>query len=125
MVLKTGKVIDKFSFSISGTVIPTITQQPVKSFFEFFDSAAMLKANKEVGVWLTKVDKSGLPGRFKAWIYKYAILPRVLWSLLVYEVPMKEDQWLSSEVAGPPMQSHQHCTVWDEKYPAAALQWLS
>ena len=31
MVLKKGKVVDKFCFSISGTVIPTIMEQPVKS----------------------------------------------------------------------------------------------
>jgi len=34
------------------------------------------------------VDKSGLPGKFKAWIYQHGILPRILWPLLVYEVPI-------------------------------------
>ena len=36
MVLKKGKVIEKFSFFISGTVIPTITEQPVKSLGKLF-----------------------------------------------------------------------------------------
>lgn len=26
--------------------------------------------------------------RFKAWIYRYSILPRYIWPLLIYEVPM-------------------------------------
>ncbi len=39
MVLKKGKVVDKFRFSISGTVIPTITEQPVKSLGKLFDSS--------------------------------------------------------------------------------------
>ncbi len=119
------KVVNKFHFSVSGTVIPTITEQPVKSLGKLFDSslkdsAAIQNSNKELGAWLTKVDKSGLPGRFKAWIYQHSILPRVLWPMLIYAVPMdnswvprKEDQWLSSEVARPSPQSYQRCTVWD------------
>lgn len=55
MVLKRGKVVDKFRFSISGTVIPTITEQPVKSLGKLFDSslkdsAAIQKSNKELGL---------------------------------------------------------------------------
>nr|XP_061817543.1 uncharacterized protein LOC133607102 [Nerophis lumbriciformis] len=93
MVLKKGKVVNKFRFSISGTVIPSITEQPVKSLGKLFDSslkdsAAIQKSTEELGGWLTKVDKSGLPGRFKAWIYQHSILPRVLWPLLVYAVPV-------------------------------------
>ncbi|KAL7841023.1 hypothetical protein SRHO_G00247140 [Serrasalmus rhombeus] len=38
--------------------------------------------------WLLAVDKSGLPGKFKAWIYQHSILPCLLWPLLVYEVPI-------------------------------------
>ncbi len=93
MVLKKGKVVDKFRFSVSGTVIPTFTEQLVKSLGKLFDSslkdsAAIQNSNKELGAWLTKVDKSGLPGRFKAWIYQHSILPRDLWPMLIYAVPM-------------------------------------
>ncbi|KAI7804749.1 hypothetical protein IRJ41_017191, partial [Triplophysa rosa] len=77
MVLKRGKVVDKFRFSISGT-----------------------KSNKELGDWLTKVDKSGLPGRFKAWLYQHSILARVLWPLLVYAVPMKTVESLERKISG-------------------------
>lgn len=34
------------------------------------------------------MDKSGLPGKFKAWLYPHGILRRILWLLLVYEVPI-------------------------------------
>lgn len=93
MVLKKGRVIDRFRFSISGTVIPTVTEQPVKSLGKLFDStlkdsAAIQIGNLELGTWLTKVDKSGLPGRFKAWIYQHSILPHMLWPLFIYAVPM-------------------------------------
>jgi len=37
---------------------------------------------------LGAVDKSGLPGKFKAWIYQHGILPWIVWTHLVYEVPI-------------------------------------
>jgi len=39
-------------------------------------------------IWLGVVDKSELPGKFKAWIYQHGILPRILWPILVYDVPI-------------------------------------
>ena len=38
--------------------------------------------------WLKAVDKSGLPGKYKAWIYQHGILPRLLSLFLVYNVSM-------------------------------------
>ena len=62
-MLKKGKVVDKFRFSLSGTAIPSITEQPVKSLGKLFDStlrdtAAIQKTTKDLEAWLTKVDKS-------------------------------------------------------------------
>lgn len=53
LVVRKGKVLDKFCFS-----------------------------------WLVEVHKSGLPGKFKARIYQQGILPRLLWPLLIYDVPL-------------------------------------
>ncbi len=91
--------------SISGTVILTITEEPVKSLGKHFDSslkdsATIQKSNKELGAWLTKIDKSSLPGKFKAWIYQHSILPRVLWPLLVYAVPMTTVESLERKISG-------------------------
>ncbi|KAI2663059.1 hypothetical protein H4Q32_002088 [Labeo rohita] len=93
LVLKKGKVTDRYRFSLAGTTIPSITEQPVKSLGKLFDSslkdtASIQRTSKELGGWLRCVDRSGLPGRFKAWIYQHSILPRILWPLLVYAVPM-------------------------------------
>ncbi|CAJ1076455.1 uncharacterized protein LOC119791846 [Xyrichtys novacula] len=52
------------------------------------DTAAIQSTNQELEAWLVAVDKSGLPGKFKAWVYQHGILPRILWPLLVYEVPI-------------------------------------
>ncbi|RXN04866.1 hypothetical protein ROHU_009463 [Labeo rohita] len=43
---------------------------------------------KQTEEWLRKIEKSGLPGKFKAWHYQHGLLPRLMWLLTVYEVPM-------------------------------------
>lgn len=45
------------------------------------------------------MDRSGLPGKFKAWIYQHGILPRILWPLLVYEVPISTVETLERKVS--------------------------
>lgn len=75
MVLRKGEVEDKFRFYISGTDIPTITEKLVKSLGKVFDSslrASIQSTCTELDGWLKSVDKSGLPGKFKAWVYQHA-----------------------------------------------------
>lgn len=90
-VLRNGKVVDRFWFSIAGTSIPTIMEKPVKSLGKVFDSslrdAASIQATcTELDGWLKSVNHSRLPGKYKAWLYQHGILPRILWPLLVYEM---------------------------------------
>lgn len=75
---------------------------------------------KELETWLSTVDKSDLPGQFKASIYQHGILPCILWPLLVFEVTMStvepsEGQQLPPQMAGP----KQCWTLWETK-PAPA-----
>lgn len=91
LVVRKGMVSD--SFSIGGVQIPSITEKPVKSLGKVFsgtlrDTAAVREVGSQLGTWLVEVDKSGLPGKFKAWIYQHGILPRLLWPLFVYDVPL-------------------------------------
>ncbi|XP_053176235.1 uncharacterized protein LOC128359949 [Scomber japonicus] len=93
LVLKGGKVTDRFSFFLGDTQIPSVTEKPVKSLGKIFDcslrdTASIRATNEQLDGWLKAVDKSGLPGKFKAWVYQHGILPRILWPLLVYEFPM-------------------------------------
>ncbi|KAJ3588277.1 hypothetical protein NHX12_011870 [Muraenolepis orangiensis] len=93
MVLRKGKVVDKFRFNIADTAIPSISEKPVKSLRKVFDcslrdTTSIQSTCTELDGWLKSVDKSGLPGKFKAWVYQHGILPRILWPLLVYAVPI-------------------------------------
>lgn len=63
----------------------------MRSLGKVFDTSlkdvnSIKKTTKDLEEWLTKANKSGLPGRFRAWILQHAILPRILWLLLAYEV---------------------------------------
>lgn len=60
LVLKKGKVVDKFRFKISETTIPTLSEKPVKSLGKVFDcnlkdKVAIQRTCGDLGVWLTKV----------------------------------------------------------------------
>lgn len=93
LVIKKGKITEKYHFKISGATIPTLNEKPVKSLAKFFhgslrDTVAIEQTTKDLTQWLNKIDKSGLPGRFKAWLFQHAVLPRILWPLLMYEFPM-------------------------------------
>lgn len=93
LVLKRAEVTDRFHFCLGGTHISSVTEKPMKSLGKTFDcsleDAASIRAtNKHLESWLTTVDKSGLPGKFKAWVHQHGILPRIMWPLLVYEFPI-------------------------------------
>ncbi|KAK0146184.1 hypothetical protein N1851_014501 [Merluccius polli] len=90
LVLKKGKVTDKFRFRLGEHRIPSVTEKPMKSLGKVIncslnDRDSIKATSAELEGWLRTVDKSGLPGRFKAW---HGILPIILWPLLTYEVPM-------------------------------------
>ncbi len=121
MVLKKGKVVDKFHFSVSGTVIPTITEQPVKSLGSSLTPAWKTLPPSRTP---TKNLELGSP-RLTSPVYLVDLKPG---STSIYPapslvahadlcspndnswVPRKEDQWLSSEVARPsPQLPALHC----------------
>lgn len=76
---------------VSSTAIPTISEKPVKSLGKMFDSSLRNMTSiqltcTELDGWFRTVDKSGLPGKFKAQVNQHGILPRILWPLLIYSV---------------------------------------
>ena len=82
---------------IQGKEIPSIVGNPIKSLGKWFNESLTDKESIEdtkkkllyiqLG-WLRTVNGSGLPGKYKAWIYQHGILPRLMWLLLlqVYEI---------------------------------------
>lgn len=92
LVLKKGKVIDQLHFKLGAQLIRSVTEQPVKHLGKVFgcslkDTNSITVTSAELEGWMKAVDRSSLPGCFKAWVYQHGILPRILWPLLIYEVP--------------------------------------
>lgn len=104
LVLRKGRVADQFRFTLGSTKIPTVTEKPVKSLGKTFnsslkDAAAVQQTKSDLSSWLAAIDKSGLPGKFKAWMYQHGVLPRILWPLLVYEVPVSTVEALEKTIS--------------------------
>ncbi|XP_069114421.1 uncharacterized protein [Argopecten irradians] len=104
LVLKAGKVKEE-RFQIGGVDIPTVTEKPVKSLGKWFngslnDKNSVVEMKKQAEEWMKAVEKSGLPGKFKAWIYQHGVLPRLLWPLLVYEVPLTSVEAMERMISG-------------------------
>ena len=91
LVLQKGKIKSTAQFTIAGEFNPTNTEKPEKSLGKWFnnstkDQAAIKRIRGDHDDWLKKIDISGLPRKFKVWLYQYAVLPRILWPLMLYEV---------------------------------------
>lgn len=124
LVLKKWKIADKYFFWLEEHQILSVTGKPVKSLEKVFncslnDRESIKAASADLEGWLKTVDKSGPPGRFKAWVYQHGILPRILWPLLIYEVPMtvvegfeQKGEQLLTQMVGTAMQLKQHRAVW-------------
>jgi len=94
MVLKKGRV-KKETFKIGEVIIPSVTEKekPVKCLGKWFndslkDGHIVAEMCSQAEAWMKSVDGCGLPGKFKSRIYEHVVPPRVLWHLLVYDVPM-------------------------------------
>ncbi|KAL7875122.1 hypothetical protein SRHO_G00060920 [Serrasalmus rhombeus] len=79
-------------------------EKPVKILGKVFDrsikdSTSIQSTCAELDGLLKSVDKSGLPGKFKAWGYQRGVLPRILWSLLIYAVPISTVETLERKVS--------------------------
>lgn len=103
LVLRKGQVCN-VRFKI-GEEIPTVSEKPVKCLGKCFDDTLgdivnVKETNDRLKNWMVSVDRSGLPGKYKAWIYQHGVLPRVLWPLLVYDVPVTKVEAMERLVSG-------------------------
>ena len=93
MVIKKGKISERFHLKVQGEEIPSDIKNPIKCLGRWFDDSLkdvnnVNNVRTELVQRLKKTEKSGLPGKYKSWIYQQGILPRLMWLLMIYEVPM-------------------------------------
>ena len=92
LVIKKGQTTERFKLYVQNEETPSIVANLIQCLGKWFDASLhdrnnvrKLKRQEEDG--LKKIDRCGLPGKFKAWLYQHALLPRLIWPLMLYEVP--------------------------------------
>ena len=80
---------------MDGIPIPSVKDKPIKYLGKTFnqsldDREQVEETVQEVKRMVKKVDRCKLPGKYKAWIMQYMLLPRLMWPLTVYNVPLSK-----------------------------------
>ncbi|XP_052268321.1 uncharacterized protein LOC127869705 [Dreissena polymorpha] len=104
LVIKHGSVTKRFTLQVQCEDIPSIMDSPIKCLGKWFDSSLSDKANVErirsqLQEGLKQIDKSALPGNFKAWLFENALLPKLMWSLMLYEIPTSSVECLEKTIS--------------------------
>ncbi|CAM4720493.1 unnamed protein product [Leuciscus chuanchicus] len=97
-----GKLTDQ-RFNINETPIPLVSEQPVKSLGRWYnaslkDAEQCDQLREETIKGLVSIDKTSLPGKLKLWCLQFGLLPRLMWPLTVYEVPISKVEKLERTV---------------------------
>jgi hypothetical protein len=92
LIIKKGKTTDIFKLSVQDEEIPSIVERPIKCLGKWFDASLhdrdnVKKLKTQVEDGLKNIDRCGLPGKFKAWLYQHALLPRLIWPMMLYDIP--------------------------------------
>ena len=65
--------------------------RPIKCLGKWYDVSLkdtnnISRTKNQLQDGLKLIDKTELPGKFKAWLYQHGLLPRFLWPLMLYEI---------------------------------------
>jgi len=76
----------------------------VKSLGQWYDASLKDKEQvdqlrKDVASGLENIDRTALPGKLKLWCMQFGLLPRLLWPLTMYEVPISKVEKLERLVS--------------------------
>ena len=79
-------------------------EKPIKCLGKWFDITGSDKSSikdivEQAETWLMQVDKSGLPGTYKAWCYQHGILPRLTWPMYIYDIPISTVEALERKIS--------------------------
>lgn len=92
MVIRNGKVSNKFQLQVQGKAIPSIQKNPIKCLGKWYNASLNYRSRvfmteKQAEEWLRKIESSSLQGKFKTWLFQHGLLPRFLWLLTINKVP--------------------------------------
>ena len=84
LVIKKRQTTERCTFYVQNEEIPSIVATLIKCLGKWFvaslhDRDNVRKLERQVENGLKKIDRCGLPGKFQAWLYQHALLPRLIW----------------------------------------------
>jgi len=91
LVIKKGKVTKRFILQVQREDIPSIMDRPIKCLGKWYDVSLkdtnnISRTKNQLQDGLKLIYKTGLPGKFKAWLYQHGLLHRLVWPLMLYEI---------------------------------------
>ena len=91
LIIKKGQPTKKFNLKVQGEDIPSLMDSPIKCLGKWYDATLSDGENSkhiksQLNHGLKAIDHTGLPGKFKAWLFQNGLLPRLMWPLMLYEV---------------------------------------
>ena len=74
---------------------------PIKCLGKWYDVSLkdtnnIIRIKNQLQDGLKLIDKTWLPGKFKAWLYQHGLLPTLLWPLTLYEIATGK-KWSASQ----------------------------
>ena len=102
LVITKGR-ISKRTPEINGEAIMSITEKPVRYLGKSYNMSLneqeqITEAMKQAKEELKKIEKCKLPGRYKGWILQHILLPRLMWPLSIYNVPMTKVEEIQRQI---------------------------
>ena len=93
LVIVKGQV-QRRELRINGELITSIQDKPVKYLGKEYkatlnEKEQIQEVQRNLKAELKKIDRCRLPGRYKSWIVQHMLLPRLMWPLAIYNIPLK------------------------------------
>ena len=86
-----GKVDESMTFSVADQVIPTFSEEPVKSLGRWYDASLKDTYRGKETIIMTKesldiIDSCVLPGKYNIRCLQFMFIPKLLWPLLICDI---------------------------------------
>ena len=102
LVIIKGKV-KKRLLKIGGEAITPIQELPIKHLGKVYNKTLNERDQidftlKQATADLKKIDRCKIPGRYKAWIVQHMMMPRIMWPLSIYNIPLTAVESLQTKI---------------------------
>ena len=104
LIIKKGQPTQRFNLQVQGEDIPSIMDNPIKCLGKWYDATLqdgenIKRINNQLKEGLKAIDRTGLPGKFKAWLFQNGLLPRLMWPLMLYEIATSAVEGLERSIS--------------------------